>query len=548
MTTSDMQPSMSCVFIQLKYHNNEEHEKPVCDTRNTVYHSPWQRNIGGYVWLFFASRGRSCTPVASRLHPPLSSHNAIFSCSSTLHTRAPSEDHSRCISSLFQSDNHFDNLRLCLVLCSFRLLNQQLSFCDLPSLFTMTTLGKLRYALSQGLRAEHLSLRYPIIQAPMSPITSPSLVAAVSAVGALGSLAGARMSPAQLKQDIARIRTLTSQPFAVNLFVPKEAPSYSAEDVQQIAIVMKKVHRSVHREDTDNVLPSLPDPSTSALSSSSSSDWASSARSRFEQQVDVLLADRVPVFSWTFGIPSVDILQECKRNGIFTVGTATSPLEAWTLATTPHVDAIVVQGSEAGGHRGSFLTTDNTSADHAIGLMSLLPLVREVVPQHVLLIAAGGIMDGRSMIAAMLLGAHAVQMGTAFLTCTESSMISAAHKELLLRSYSLRTSQRSAAEIVSLRHSLAESYLPTVLTRVFSGRPARGVHNQMIDAFKDVQRHLLPWDVQSSVVQPYAKAAADKKQTAFMQVWAGQAYPFCRERTAGQLIESVMEEARGALS
>ena len=121
MTTSDMQPSMSCVFIQLKYHNNEEHEKPVCDTRNTVYHSPWQRNIGGYVWLFFASRGRSCTPVASRLHPPLSSHNAIFSCSSTLHTRAPSEDHSRCISSLFQSDNHFDNLRLCLVLCSFRL-------------------------------------------------------------------------------------------------------------------------------------------------------------------------------------------------------------------------------------------------------------------------------------------------------------------------------------------------------------------------------------------------------------------------------------------
>jgi nitronate monooxygenase len=217
--------------------------------------------------------------------------------------------------------------------------------------------------------------------------STPSLVAAVSSAGGLGSLAGALLSPDELREAVRQTRNLTDRPFAVNLFAPLPAPS--TERVAEWATLTGRTSEPV-----------------------SAPGWA------FEDQLAVLVEENVPIVSFTFGIPSL-----AGFAGI-TVGTATTPEEAVALERAG-IDAVVAQGFEAGGHRGGFLTRPDLAL---VGTLALVPQVVDAVEIPVL--AAGGIADGRGIAAALALGAAGVQLGTAFIRCPESGA-SAEHRAAL---------------------------------------------------------------------------------------------------------------------
>ena len=372
-----------------------------------------------------------------------------------------------------------------------------------------------------------LNISHPVIQAPMSPISPPALVAAVSNAGGLGSIAAARMTAEQLTAEIAAVRRLTTRPFAVNLFVPKDGGPYTAEQAEHVrSTLASRVHPHIQATDKES-LPPPPPPVWSA-------NQFRESMARFERQVEALLAADTPVFSWTFGIPSRDLLQQCKRRAVVTLGTATTPADAAALLATQLVDGIVVQGAEAGGHRGTFTTSDAETIQRAsIGLFALLPLIRQIAPS-IPLIAAGGIMRGSQLAAALLLGADGAQCGTRFLTAAEATLTPAAHRAVLLE----------AGEQLAAGH-----YRDTLLTRAFSGRAARGFHNDMVDAWdENTAPHTpLPWEVQALQVQPYVRAAVRRGDSRWMQMWAGQAYPMCDDKPAADIVHEMVEEATTVL-
>jgi nitronate monooxygenase len=259
--------------------------------------------------------------------------------------------------------------------------------------------------------ARLLGVRLPIVLAPMAggPST-PRLAAAVSEAGGLGSLAGAMLPPADLRAAIRETRALTDRPFAVNLFAPLPAPS--GERLRAWAELL-----------------GVPVPE-------------SREAVRFEDALAVLLEERVPVFSFTFGIPPLDGVD------VVTIGTATTAAEAAALEAAG-VDAVVAQGSEAGGHRGTFLAPVERSL---VPTADLVPEVAAAVSVPVL--ASGGIMDGSGIAAALDLGAQGVQLGTAFLRADEAGTTEG-HRLALGR--------------------------PTTITRVMTGRHARAVRRPLID-------------------------------------------------------------------
>jgi len=205
------------------------------------------------------------------------------------------------------------------------------------------------------------------------------------------------------------------------------------------------------------------------------------------------LDEKVPAFSFIFGIPSQEILGECRAKSIVTIGTATTPEEGAALQEAG-VDAIVASGSEAGGHRGSFL---RAAEDSLTGTLSLVPQVSDVVDVPV--IAAGGIGDSRSVIAAFALGAEAVQMGTVFLAC-EQSGASFLHRE-------------------ALRGKKAGQ---TALTRGFTGRLARGIHNPLMEALNREGTEILPYPLQRGIVRNLSIAAEEAGRSDLLPLWAGQ--------------------------
>ncbi|MFC0528817.1 NAD(P)H-dependent flavin oxidoreductase [Phytohabitans kaempferiae] len=258
--------------------------------------------------------------------------------------------------------------------------------------------------------ARRLGLRMPIIQAPMAGgISTPRLAAAVAGAGGLGSIAGAMLPPDRIRAAIAEFRAVAGRraPFAVNLFAPLPRPS--TDRVAEWA-ALTGVAPPAH-------FPPAPD---------------------FADQLDVVVAEGVPVFSFTFGIPD---RAQLDRVGAVTIGTATTVAEAVALERAG-VGAIVAQGYEAGGHRGTFLVRVERSL---VGTLALVPQVVDAVSVPV--IASGGIMDGRGVAAALALGAQAVQLGTAFLRCPESGA-SEAHRRSL-------TGETTITDVLTGRHARA---------------------------------------------------------------------------------------------
>lgn len=365
-----------------------------------------------------------------------------------------------------------------------------------------------------------LNIQYPLIQAPMSPLTTPELVANVSNAGGLGTIAGARMTSEQLKNEIHHVRSLTNKPFGVNLFIPAVQSEISQESINYVRKQLKELISNKNLTDCNIDID--------RISVKSFQDY-------FSEQIEVVLNEKVSVLSFTFGYVTDDILRKCKQYGIRLIGTATTAKEAVYLKTLG-CDAICLQGSEAGGHRGSFLTKDIDTIEHStIGLQSLISQTTQFIdPTSYPLIAAGGIMDGIGLANAIKSGASGVQMGTRFLTCDESTkLVPEPHRKLLLEAKN---------DINKLR--------PTVLTRAYTGKPARGIQTAITEHFRsnENQKNILPWQIQSQLVLPICKFAAETNQIDFMQLWAGQNYARCESQSATTIVNQTIQQAYDAFN
>lgn len=349
----------------------------------------------------------------------------------------------------------------------------------------------IQYPSAQRL-AQRLGILHPIIQAPMGGgFTPPSLVAAVSNAGGLGSVGAAYLSPEQIQTEIRAIRKLTDNPFNVNLFTGGYAASSHSNPAAMISL-MAKYHAELGLEPPHEPKP-LPDP--------------------FPAQLEVIIAERVPVFSFTFGLPQADDMARLKAANILVIGTATTVAEAIALEACG-VDVVVAQGSEAGAHRGTFLGEFETSL---VGTLSLVPQMVDAVSVPV--IAAGGIMDGRGIAASFALGAAGAQLGTAFLTCTEAGTPNC-YKQAILT-------------------TTAEK---TTVTRAYSGRPARGIINQFMQDMVGHETALLPFPLQNELTRPMRKAATALEDTRYMSLWAGQSAALARQLDAASLIQTLVAE------
>jgi nitronate monooxygenase len=320
-----------------------------------------------------------------------------------------------------------------------------------------------------------LGIAYPIIQGPLGGLSSQKLTAAVSNFGGLGSFGALGLAPEAIRDVIGEIRSLTSKPFAMNLW-------FSMEDEGARTSDEKAFNRSLAPLAGHIAALRAPRPEYKPYS------WM-----RFEDQARVLLDEKVPVFSFIFGIPPKQILDECRAKHIVTIGTATTPDEAAALQKAG-VDAIVASGFEAGGHRGSFL---RAAEDSLTGTLSLVPQIADLVNLPV--IAAGGIADARGVIAALALGAEAVQMGTAFLACEESGA---------------RQLHRQALREKKAGH--------TALTKGFTGRLARGIHNRLLEELNRPEVEILPYPLQRELVRSLVVPAEAAGRSDLLPLWAGQ--------------------------
>src|ERR1700688_842908 len=340
-----------------------------------------------------------------------------------------------------------------------------------------------------------LGIEYPIIQGPLGGLSSQRLTAAVSNFGGLVSFGAHGLPPDAIKDVIAEIRSLTSKPFAMNLWVSMEDEGARTADESAF-------NRSLAPLVAELAALGAPRPTYKPYSPK-----------RFEDQVRVLLDANVPAFSFIFGIPAREILEECREKGIVTIGTATTPDEAVALQEAG-VNAIAASGFEAGGHRGSFL---RPAEDSLTGTFSLVPQIVDIVDVPV--IAAGGIGDARGVVAALALGADGVQMGTAFLACEESGA-SRIHREALLGKHAGHTA----------------------LTRGFTGRLARGIHNRLMEDLNRKGIEILPYPLQRGVVRALSIAAEAAGRADLLPLWAGQSANLSTFTDVSAFCASLVEE------
>jgi nitronate monooxygenase len=338
-----------------------------------------------------------------------------------------------------------------------------------------------------------LGIELPIVQAPMSGgFTTPELVAAVSNAGGLGCIGAAYLNGEQILEIVRQVRALTDRPFAINVFAgPAGAPE--PRDPAPMLALLAKVHAELDLEP-----PQPPSPAASLDG---------------ERMQAVLEAD-VPVFTFTFGVPAEPELARLRKRGTYLIGTATTVVEGERLQAAG-VDAMFAQGAEAGGHRGSFAGAFEQSM---VPCLELVKGLAAAVERPV--IAAGGIMDGAGIAAALAAGAAAAALGTAFLTCPESGA-PVAHKQALL-----------GADADT-----------TVITRVFSGRPARGLRNGFIDQLAGQEAAILPYPLQNAATRPMRNAASRLGRADYLSLWAGTGVARVREMPAAELVATLAREA-----
>lgn len=347
---------------------------------------------------------------------------------------------------------------------------------------------------------QRLGLAHPIVQAPMAGGgDTPRLVAAVSNAGAIGFIGAAYLTPEQIHTVAAEVRAQTSRPFGINLFAPVPA----GKPVEKPETMLERV--APYFAELNLPVPSLPKPVPNS----------------FMEQLTAALDCGAACFSFTFGDLPADAVRAIEARKIFRIGTATTVQEALALERSG-ADAVIAQGSEAGGHRGTF-TGDFVSG--MVGGISLVPQMVDAV--RIPVIASGGIMDGRGIVAALALGASAVQMGTAFLVCNESGAPEA-YKSAIL---SAREDQ-------------------TRITRAFSGRPARGIENRFMAEveFNHNDDAILPFPVQNVLTRALRTEAGKQGRAEFLSLWAGQGLRMARRQSVADLIARLAREIDSALA
>ena len=337
---------------------------------------------------------------------------------------------------------------------------------------------------------QRLGIALPIIQGPMTGSDTPALAAAVSSAGGLGMLGCGMRSPAAMAEAAAAVRQQTDRPFGMNLFV-QATPNPDEATVQAAMERLAPLYAEL------GLQPQRP------------AQWCED----FAAQFEVLVALRPAVASFTFGILDAAQVARLHAVGCLVVGTATTVAEARAWAQVG-ADVVCASGTEAGGHRGTFLG-DFTASQ--VGTLALVPQCVDAVDIPV--IAAGGIMDGRGIAAAQALGAQAVQMGTAFLACPESG-IGPAYRQALAQARDTDTR----------------------LTRVFSGRPARGIVNAMMEALAAEEDRVPAYPVQNALTGALRRAAAAQGRASHLSLWAGQGVAAVRPLPAAQLVALLAQE------
>jgi nitronate monooxygenase len=339
-----------------------------------------------------------------------------------------------------------------------------------------------------------LEIEHPLIQAPMAGPTNPQLVAAVCEAGGLGGLGAAGKSPDDLRVAIREIRSLTDRPFNVNLF-NRRTEGYDSE--VRSGPLLNELLQSYHSE---MGLGPVPDPVP--------------LYGPADKQLEVLIDERVPVVSFHFGVDAPTVTS-AKETGTKVLCSATTVNEAILLEELG-VDVIIAQGAEAGGHRGTF---QGDYRQALIGTVALVPRIVDAVSVPV--IAAGGIMDSRGIVACLALGASAVQMGTAFLGSPEATV--------------------APVWCDALEGAEAES---TLVTEVFSGKPARGLHNRYIEELEAIDEPLLPYPAQFAVSRELRKEAARRGEASFVAMWAGQGVGLFRRQPAAELVKQLVTDSQ----
>ena len=340
---------------------------------------------------------------------------------------------------------------------------------------------------------DSFGLRLPILQAPMAGASPPGLAAAVANAGGMGGLGALQSSPAEIMGWAAQFRAASNGAFQVNLWIPDPPPARDA------------AREAAARDALASLGPPPPAPGDGPFLP----DVAA--------QCEAIRAARPAVASTIMGLWPAEVAAALKAAGIAWIANATTLDEA-LAAEAAGADAVVAQGAEAGGHRGSFDPAHGEA--QSIPLFVLLPRLADAL--RVPVVAAGGIMDGRGIAAAMALGASAVQMGTAFLRCPEAGI--------------------APAWADALPATAPED---TVLTRAFSGRAGRGIRNAATDAFAALPA--APYPIQRALSAPMRAAATAGGDITRMQAWAGQGAALARAEPAGEVAGRCWAEARALL-
>lgn len=332
----------------------------------------------------------------------------------------------------------------------------------------------------------------PIFLAPLGggPST-PALAAAVANAGGLGAIAAAYLAPTEIIDIVRQTRALTARPLNVNLFTGGYHVTTS-QDMSPMLAAIAEVHREL----------GLPLPAAPEIPSEP-----------FADQFEAILAAKPKVFSFTFGIPSSDVIERAKRAGMLVFGTATTVAEG-RLLEAAGVDAVVAQGSEAGGQRGTF------DGSFEAGLVPLMELISGLVESlKIPVIASGGLMDGHDIVRVLKAGASAAQLGTAFLCCPESGA-SEAYKRALL----------------------AARDGHTAITYAFTGRAARGLENRFTRSMAGRLADTLPFPIQNLLTRDLRKASAKRGDPEFLSLWAGTGVARLRAIPAAELMQRLIEE------